>query len=61
MNAIEMESVGSTHERAFTAKKETEDFLNQWINDNTKGWPVRSDIASGHKKQYSIQLTTCHN
>jgi hypothetical protein len=61
MNAIETESVGSIDEIASRARKETEDFLNQWINDSTKGWPIRSDIVNGHKEHYSIQMAPCHN
>jgi hypothetical protein len=44
-------------ETAHKARKETEHFLNRWINDNTKGWPVRSHLVKGYKKHFSNLLS----
>jgi hypothetical protein len=43
-------------ETAHKARKETEHFLNRWINDNTKGWPVRSYFARGYKEHFTNLL-----
>ncbi|MHC4692258.1 MAG: hypothetical protein ACYS67_05925 [Planctomycetota bacterium] len=40
-------------ETAHKAKKETEHFLNRWINNSTMGWPVRSHLASGYNEHFS--------
>lgn len=64
MNTTERISIGSKREAvemARKARKETEDFLNQWINDNAKGWPVRSDVVNGSKHRFSMPLVTCSN
>ena len=41
-------------ETAHKAREETEYFLNRWIDDDTKGWPVWSQSANGYKKNFSI-------
>jgi len=38
------------------ARKEAEDFLNRWLNDNTKGWAVRSGLVSSYDDQFSAPL-----
>lgn len=34
-------------ERGLRARRETEEFLNRFFRDNTRGWPVRSGIPTG--------------
>ncbi len=43
-------------ETAHKAKEETEHFLNRWINDCTKGWPLRSHLIKGYKKHFQLHL-----
>ncbi|MHC4309760.1 MAG: hypothetical protein ACYSSN_07435 [Planctomycetota bacterium] len=43
-------------ETAHKARKETEHFLNRWINDSTKGWPARSRLVKGYKKYFQLHL-----
>ena len=43
-------------ETAHKAREETENFLNRWINDSTKGWPVRSHLIKGYKKHFQPYL-----
>jgi hypothetical protein len=48
-------------EMGHKARKEAEDFLNRWLNDGTKGWPVRSDLANRYTDHFSTPLTVCLN
>jgi hypothetical protein len=48
-------------EMGHKARKETEDFLNQWISDNTKGWPVQSRPIEGSENHSSTPLVMCLN
>jgi hypothetical protein len=43
------------------ARKEAEDFLNRWINDGTKGWPVRPAWVGCYKERFSAPMTMCLN
>jgi len=38
------------------ARREVEDFLNRSLDDNTKGWAVRTDLAKRYKDQFSVPL-----
>ena len=33
-------------EVGYKARKETESYLNLWLNDSTKGWTVRADLSN---------------
>ncbi len=48
-------------EVAYKARKEAEDFLNRWLNDNTKGWAVRSGLDSNYDDQFSAPLDIIFN
>ena len=48
-------NIEALDEMPHKAKEETENFLNRWINDSTKGWPVQSPhLAKDYKKNFSI-------
>lgn len=38
------------------ARQEAEDFLNRWLDDNTKGWAMRRDLAQYYQDQFSVPL-----
>jgi hypothetical protein len=46
-------------EKAYTARKETEHFVNRWINDDAAGWPLRSNIVNCFEEHFSILRDIC--
>jgi hypothetical protein len=48
-------------EMGHKARKEAEDFLNRWINDGSKGWPVHPSWVDRYKERFSTPLTICLN
>lgn len=48
-------------EVGYKARKEAEDFLNRWLDDNTKGWAVRSGLVSSYDGQFSAPLDIIFN
>ena len=44
--------------RGFRAKSETEDFINNYLNDGSKGWPtlfLRGYGQAGHRREQRIR------
>ena len=48
-------------EVGYRARKEAEIFLNRWLNDNTKGWALRSDLVNRYEDHFSAPLAICFN
>jgi hypothetical protein len=48
-------------EVGYKARKEAENFLNRWFNDNTKGWAVRPTLVNRYEDYFSAPLTITFN
>ena len=48
-------------EVGYKARREAEDFLNRWLDDDTKGWAVRSGLVSSYDDQFSAPLDIIFN
>ncbi|MHC4708492.1 MAG: hypothetical protein ACYS8I_15575 [Planctomycetota bacterium] len=43
------------------ARKEAEDFLNRWIDDSTKGWPLRPALVGCQEGRISAPMAVWLN
>lgn len=48
-------------EVGYKARREAEDFLNRWLDDNTKGWAVRPGSVGSYDDQFSAPMDIIFN
>ncbi|MHC4266204.1 MAG: hypothetical protein ACYSUK_09760 [Planctomycetota bacterium] len=46
-------------EKAYTARKEAEHFVNRWINDDAAGWPLRSNMLNCYEEYFTRLRDIC--